>query len=90
MKPIRRTNVFEKHFKKRISTNQKRLQQFEKRLSLFVEGKHAYPLNDHSLTGKLVGFRAFSVAGDMRVIYKESIDEIIFLDIGTHAQIYNM
>jgi len=47
-----------------------------------------YPLHDHALTGKLAGKRAFSIAGDIRVIYVEFDDFIVFLDIGTHNQVY--
>lgn len=36
------------------------------------------------------GKRAFSVTGDMRIIFEEFDDYVlvIMLDIGTHAQVY--
>jgi addiction module RelE/StbE family toxin len=88
VKPIKRDRTFEKHFKQRISPHQKLIDQFKMRLALFMEGKLGSPLYDHALTGKLAGKRAFSVAGDMRVIYVELEDSIVFLDIGTHNQVY--
>lgn len=30
----------------------------------------------------------FSVNGDVRIIYKELSDRYIFIDVGTHAQVY--
>jgi len=88
VKPIKRDRTFEKHFKQRISPNGKLKKQFTERLALFIAGEIGYPLHDHALTGKLAGKRAFSVAGDIRVIYVELDDAIVFLDIGTHNQVY--
>jgi addiction module RelE/StbE family toxin len=88
MKPIYRHRQFEKAFKKRIGDDQKLRMKFEARLSLFQSGERDEPLNDHALTGNMAGRRAFSVAGDMRVIYEETDDTITFLDIGSHNQVY--
>ncbi|HSX06482.1 MAG TPA: type II toxin-antitoxin system mRNA interferase toxin, RelE/StbE family [Candidatus Saccharimonadia bacterium] len=88
MKPIKRDKTFEKHFKQRISPNEKLRKQFKERLALFIVGELGYPLHDHALTGKLAGKRSFSVAGDVRVIYVELEDAIVFLDVGNHNQVY--
>lgn len=88
MKPIKRNKTFEKHFKKRISPNNKLVSQFEERLKLFLLGIRDYPLNDHSLLGILTGKRAYSVAGDIRVVYIETKEAYIFIDIGSHNQVY--
>ena len=88
MKPIKRDKTFEKHFKQRISSNEKLREQFKKRLALFMTDELGYPLHDHALTGKLAGKRAFSVAGDIRVIYVELEGVIVFLDIGSYNQVY--
>lgn len=88
MKPIKRDKTFEKHFKQRISSNEKLRKQFRERLTLFMTGEQGYPLHDHALTGKLTGKRTFFVAGDIRVIYVELDDAIAFLDIGNHNQVY--
>lgn len=88
MKLIKRDKTFEKHFKQRISPNEKLKKQFQERLTLFMTGELGYPLHDHALTGKLIGKRAFSVAGDIRVIYVELENEIVFLDVGSHNQVY--
>ncbi|HUD07079.1 MAG TPA: type II toxin-antitoxin system mRNA interferase toxin, RelE/StbE family [Candidatus Saccharimonadales bacterium] len=88
MKPIRRHKEYEKHFLKRITPHEKLVTQFKERLVLFVTGKLGNPLNDYALKGKLAGKRGFSVAGDIRVVYKETEDNIVFLDVGTHNQVY--
>lgn len=87
-KPIRFHRSFQKSYKKRILSNSKLSQAFDKRYAEFALGKRGAPLNDHPLTGKLAGKRAFSISGDLRVIYKESSEVIYFVDIGTHNQVY--
>jgi mRNA-degrading endonuclease YafQ of YafQ-DinJ toxin-antitoxin module len=70
MKPIIRHRKFEKNFKIRISSVPKLKVQFEERLVLFVNGVRDYPLDDHPLIGTKKGLRAFSVGGDLRVVYR--------------------
>jgi mRNA-degrading endonuclease YafQ of YafQ-DinJ toxin-antitoxin module len=55
---------------------------------MFIAGQRGAPLYDHHLTGDLQGRRAFSITGDVRVVYIEFKDKIIFLDVGTHNQVY--
>lgn len=33
-------------------------------------------------------FRAFSINNEYRVVYKEKKDVFVFLDVGTHEQVY--
>jgi len=47
-------------------------------------------LQDHLLMGKLEGYRAFSVTGDIRVVYYIHDQTAYFVDIGTHNQVYNV
>ena len=89
MKPISRHRTFKKNFLLRINSNKKLRRQFEKRLNLFVSGERGNPINDHALTGSRKGQRSFLISADIRVIYTETKDTILFLDIGTHNQIYN-
>jgi addiction module RelE/StbE family toxin len=88
MKPIRRDKTFEKHLKQRITPSENLTGRFKERLALFMAGELGYSLHDHALTGKLAGKRAFSIAADIRVIYIELEDSIVFLDIGSHSQVY--
>ena len=88
MKPIKRDRTFEEHFKQRIKPNSMLTNRFKERLLLFMAGDLGYPLYDHTLTGKLDGKRAFSITGEIRVVYVELEDAIVLLDIGTHNQVY--
>lgn len=88
MKPVIFHRSFGKHYKKRIQSQPKLVRLFTERYKLFLSGERGKPLDDHALSGSLQGRRAFSVAGDIRVVYMELEDQIIFLDIGTHNQVY--
>lgn len=88
MKPITRSRRFEKNFRSRISPNLKLKKQFATRLQLFKDGVRDYPLDDHPLVGTMKGLRAFSIGGDLRVIYRETAVHYEFLDVGSHNQVY--
>lgn len=79
---------FLKNFKKRIVSNPKLIEQFEERLEKFKENPNNPILKNHKLAGKMEEYRAFSVSGDLRVVYKDIGDEIWLYDIGTHNQVY--
>lgn len=88
MRAIRFNRRFTKHYKKRILSNHRLSFIFDERYKLFVAGERGYPLYDHMLTGNLTGKRSFSITADIRVIYEETEEAVIFLDVGTHAQVY--
>ena len=88
MKRVEFDKKFIKSDKLRISNNSKLSKKYDDRHILFCEGERGNPLNDHPLTGKKLGLRAFLISGDIRVVYKETDDAFIFLDIGTHNQVY--
>lgn len=79
---------FTKHYAKRILGNKKLEKQFDERVALFFEGVRERPISDHALTGKLAGKRSFSITGDVRLVYKEADDSFVFVDIGSHNQVY--
>ena len=82
------TNNFKKAYAKRIQRNKNLGKRFEQRYDLFVDDLSYEVLKDHALSGKLQGHRAFSVTGDIRVVYYVHEDIAYFVDIGTHNQIY--
>jgi len=66
---------------------------FRKRLKLFLQNEYNPTLNNHSLLGKLLGFRSINITGDWRAIYSKEIRRkgekiIIFEVLGTHSQLY--
>lgn len=81
-------STFRKHFAKRIANVPMFRKKFDARLSFFLNNPNHPLLHDHPLKGDQSGRRSFSVTGDIRVIYKRTEDTIIFLDIGTHNQVY--
>lgn len=61
----------------------------EKREKIFRENLYDPRLKTHRLTGKLNGFWSFSVDYKTRIIFEiRSENEIWFLAIGSHNQVY--
>lgn len=79
---------FIKNFKKRFGNDPKIKKQYENRLHLFLAGASHPLLKDHALVGEKIDLRAFCITGDIRVVYKKLGQRIIFMDIGTHNQVY--
>lgn len=82
------TKNFKKAYAKRIQPKSNVVKRFEERYDLFLEDQTNEVLKDHGLSGKLQGYRAFSVTGDIRVVYYIHRDIAYFVDIGTHNQVY--
>lgn len=82
--------LYHKDFKKDYKKLPKNLRErFAERFLIFLKNPTESILRDHPLMGDLQGKRAFSVAGDIRVVYR-FIDKgiVILLRIGTHNQVY--
>ncbi len=86
---IRHHPSFKKAFKKRIGNNKKLIQKVQARIDLFVKNSNDPMIKDHQLTGAKKDHRAFWITGDIRIIYYPvSKNEVLFIDIGTHNQVY--
>jgi len=80
---------FEKSYRTRIASNEKLVLQTEARINLFKTNPKDPLLKNHELVGAKRGLRSFSIAGDIRIVYMQlTEDEVIFLDIGSHNQVY--
>jgi addiction module RelE/StbE family toxin len=80
---------FHRNFKKSILKQPKKIQtNFKDKFRVFQNDQFHYSLNNHALSGKFKGFRSFDVTGDVRVHYYENKNRIVFVKIGTHAQLY--
>lgn len=80
---------FLKHYKKRIIPNPNLDSRYKHRLSLWIENRNNPLLKDHALSGDKEGFRAFWITGDVRVTYYPiDSDTVLFVDIGSHSQVY--
>lgn len=82
------TKNFLKSYSKRIGRNKNLDKRFYERLQLFIQNPQNLILKDHKLTGAKKQFRAFSVTGDIRVIYYIEKETIYLIDIGSHNQVY--
>ena len=82
--------LFHKSFKKEFAKLPKKIQQqFDERFLLFCENRQSPLLNYHELSGQLAGTYSLNVAGDFRAqFFYKSEEEIVFLHIGTHSQLY--
>ena len=86
---VQYTRRFLKNFNKRIKPNKKLSNKFDKRVTLFINNPHHPLLRTHQLTGTKQNLHAFSITGDIRVIYQLiSPSDAIFIDIGSHNQVY--
>lgn len=86
---IGRDLTFKKHFQQRIAKNSKLIAKTEQRISIFAKNPKSPLLKDHALTGKKNHLRAFWVTGDIRIVYLPvSEEEVIFIDVGSHNQVY--
>ncbi len=81
--------TFKKNYQKRIAPNTSLVKRFEERLALFLENPFHPVLQNHQLIGEKLSLRAFSVTGSIRIVYAPlSNRKALFLDIGTHNQVY--
>lgn len=82
------THEFIKIYKKRFSHKLNVQKKFDERIRLFADDHKMATLKDHALGGKLLRHRAFSITGDVRVVYYIHDEIAYFVDIGTHNQVY--
>ena len=80
---------YKKAYQRRISKNLKLRQKTLERIKLFQKNPDNPSLKDHPLKGARMGLRAFSITGDIRIVYLPvSKGKVIFLDVGSHNQVY--
>jgi addiction module RelE/StbE family toxin len=83
------TNTFEKYYKERIASNKNLREKVKQRIKIFANDPENPILKDHKLKGDKRDLRAFSVTGDIRIIYeKEKSGYVLFVDVGTHKEVY--
>jgi len=84
------SDSFKKVFKKRIKSTDAE-SEFWIRLELFVDDPFDARLKTHKLSGKLRNLWSFSLEYDLRVVFyftKDKPKKAIFVDIGTHDEVY--
>lgn len=87
IKPIKFDKRFRKSFRERIR-NQYLKAITREAIRLFQENPNNIILNVHSLKGSMKGKQSFLVDSDIRIIFIETETQYIFLDIGSHSDVY--
>ncbi|MDE1975219.1 MAG: type II toxin-antitoxin system mRNA interferase toxin, RelE/StbE family [Patescibacteria group bacterium] len=77
---------FKKHFKRMPKKVQSA---FGERVGLLLKQPVHSILRNHPLKGRWQGCWSINVTGDIRAVYKVQADMAIFIDIGTHDQLYD-
>jgi len=79
---------FKKNYRKRIACSNSLERRFKERFSLFLKDPSNPILADHTLRGVRGNLRAFSITGDIRLVYSVQDETVVLFDIGTHNQVY--
>jgi addiction module RelE/StbE family toxin len=58
------------------------------RISTFIENPLDISLRNHMLKGKYKEYRSIDITGDVRALYIQNGNEVIFDYVGTHSQLY--
>jgi len=61
---------------------------FIERRNLFLLNQYDPALNNHGLSGEYAGCRSINVTGNTRAIFYMSDGMIVFIRIGSHAELY--
>lgn len=90
MKPIFESEIYRTNYKNRIlkNTNTSLRLKAREAVKLFIKDKTLKKLADHELKRGMKRLRSFSITREYRIVYVELDDKILFLDIGTHADVY--
>lgn len=83
------SSSFQKAFKTLIRKDKSLEKIFWVKVELFIKDHEAKSLQTHKLSGELKGLQSFKVAYDCRVIfYFESHSKAVFINIGSHDEVY--
>lgn len=86
---IRFDSGYIKAYRKRIRGNTNLVVRTTERVKLFTINSRDPILKDHKLSGSKKNYRSFWVTGDIRIVYFPiSEKEVLFIDIGSHNQVY--
>lgn len=82
--------LFRNEFNRRhLKLNFRIKEKFEERLALFDKEPNSRILNIHKLSGKYEGMWSINITGDYRAIFdKQENSVIIFINIGTHSELF--
>lgn len=82
--------IFYKTFEKKFAKLPKSIQrQTSERIHIFIQDPMAPVLNNHSVEKRFPGCRSINVTGDYRAIFKTQAAAAIFINIGSHSDLYS-
>jgi len=81
--------LFHKNFNKKYANLLPSIKQkFKERNILFLEDPFNSLLNNHSVEKVYPNCRSINITGDYRAIFRHQGEDIEFITIGTHSQLY--
>jgi addiction module RelE/StbE family toxin len=81
--------TFHRSFKKQYKKQPEKIrQEFVRRLGIFEVDPTAEILNVHSLKGEFKAYKSLNVSSDVRALFVVEGEEIIFVKIATHSELY--
>ncbi|MEK7106614.1 MAG: type II toxin-antitoxin system YafQ family toxin [Patescibacteria group bacterium] len=81
---------FAKKFRKNYNRLDIRIrEQCDERLRLFASEPFHPLLNNHSVEKRFPDCRSINVTGDYRAIFKQQNGVVVFVNIGTHSELYS-
>ena len=88
MSKIAFSSSFKKAFKKKLKSNPQVEEVFWEKVDIFLSDPFDQRLRTHKLSGKLKNLWSFSLGYDYRVIFYFEGEQAIFIDIGSHDEVY--
>ena len=81
--------IFHKTFKKKFAKLSKSIQRkTSERIYIFSQNPTDPILNNHSVEKRFPGCRSINITGDYRAIFKTQKASAIFINIGSHSDLY--
>lgn len=83
------SSSFKRAFKTKVAGKPDTAERFWERLEVFKNNPFDPTLRTHRLSGKLKHLWSFSIEYDLRVLFQFVDDHrAVFIDIGTHKEVY--
>lgn len=81
---------FHKQFTKQLKKLTKKERELTKdRLELFMLDPYHPRLRNHPLKGKYLEYRSIDIRPDLRAIFKQQDDIVIFVELGSHNKLFS-
>jgi addiction module RelE/StbE family toxin len=89
MTEIAFSSSFKRAFKRKVAGSPNIEDRFWEKVEAFKNNPFDPKLRTHKLSGKLKDLWSFSIEHDLRVVFRFVSDQkVLFVDIGTHREVY--